>query len=104
MASANSTTDHDFIRRWVEQRGGHPAHVRRTAQGDDAGVLRIDFPGYSGGDTLEEIPWDEWFQKFDESNLAFLYDDGGVRFNKLVSRQNTTREDVRDPQSERSRR
>lgn len=40
---------------------------------------------------LEEISWDEWFDKFDDQGLAFVYadrtDDGQVsRFNKLVSR------------------
>src|SRR5579883_3395345 len=102
MASANSTTDHEFIRRWAEQRGGKPAHVKRTSQGDDAGILRIDFPGYSGEDTLEPIGWDEWFEKFDEAGLALLYDEGDSRFNKLVSRENTRREDVREPGHERS--
>lgn len=36
-------------------------------------VLRIDFPGGTGEDVLEHISWDDWFQKFDENNLCFLY-------------------------------
>jgi hypothetical protein len=28
---------------------------------DDVGMIRIDFPGFSGEDPLEEISWDEWF-------------------------------------------
>lgn len=89
--SGNTTTDHDTIRKWVEERGGKPATVRTN--GDDVGILRIDFPGYSGDETLEEISWDEFFRKFDESNLAFLYQeqtaDGETsRFNKFVSRDN----------------
>lgn len=90
--SGHTTTDHDFIRRWVEERGGKPARVKRTGSGDDPGILRIDFPGYSGGDSLEEIGWEEFFEKFEESRLAFLHrdiqgDDGQPdRFNKLVSR------------------
>ena len=91
--SAHTTTDHDFIRRWVEERGGTPSRVKRTGGGEDPGILRIDFPGYSGGDSLEEISWEEWFEKFEENGLAFLHrdiqgDDGGLdRFNKLVSRK-----------------
>ena len=90
--SAHTTTDHEFIRRWVEERGGKPSRVKRTGGGDDPGILRIDFPGFSGEGTLEEIEWDEWFEKFDENELAFLHrdikgDDGALdRFNKLVSR------------------
>jgi hypothetical protein len=89
MAEAKTTTDHDEIRRWVESRGGKPAHVTETGGGGDPGVLRIDFdePGGDGDERLEEIPWDEWFQAFEENRLAFLYqDEGDSRFNKLVSR------------------
>ncbi|MEW6613787.1 MAG: hypothetical protein ACOY5C_01165 [Pseudomonadota bacterium] len=93
MASESKiTTNHDEIRRWVEQRGGHPARVKGTGKGSDEGLLRIDFPGYSGGDSLEEISWEDFFDKFEEKGLAFLYQDktaGGEesRFSKLVSRK-----------------
>lgn len=91
QGSAQATVDHDEIREWVEQHGGHPAQVKRTRRGNTPGILRIDFPGFSGENSLEEISWDEFFQRFDESNLAFLYQDKTKsgrpsRFNKLVSR------------------
>lgn len=91
MAQAKTTTDHATIRKWVEARDGQPATVKGTGEGDDAGVLRIDFPGYSGEETLEPISWEEFFEKFEEAQLAFLYqektDDGQLsRFSKLVSR------------------
>jgi hypothetical protein len=74
MASkSKTTTDHDEIRRWVEDHGGRPVQVRDTGSGDEPGVLRIDFPGGAGEDRLEPIEWDDWFEKFDESDLAFLY-------------------------------
>ena len=65
--------------------------VTSTSSSDEAGVLRIDYPGYSGQDTLERISWDEFFDKFEEAQLAFLYqeetkDGGPSRFSKLVSR------------------
>jgi ferritin-like metal-binding protein YciE len=90
-SSSNITTDREEIRQWVESRGGHPACVKGTGARGDTGLLRIDYPGYSGGDTLEEISWDEFFQKFDEEKLAFLYqnetsDGKQSRFSKLVSR------------------
>jgi hypothetical protein len=84
--SAKRTIDHNEIRRWVEEHDGMPAHVKRTADGEDPGVLRVDFPGYSGEDTLEEIAWDQWLDWFDKNNLAFLYQEGDSRFNKLVRR------------------
>lgn len=87
--SGVTTTDHDEIRRWVEERDGTPSSVRGTERkGAEAGMLRIDFPGYSGGDTLEEIGWEDFFEKFDESKLAFLYDpDSRSRFNKFIRRR-----------------
>jgi hypothetical protein len=89
---SKTTTDHEEIRRWVEERGGKPAHVKGTeGDDDDPGILRIDFPGVGEDGKLEEISWDEWFRKFDEQNLAFLYQEqtkGGdeSRFFKLVKR------------------
>ena len=86
MPSAKATTDHDTIRKWVEQRGGHPAHVKKTGGRRSPGVLRIDYPGFSGEDTLEPIEWDEFFSAFDKNKLAFLYQGGRSRFSKLVDR------------------
>ncbi|MCF2506022.1 hypothetical protein L0663_21675 [Dyadobacter sp. CY107] len=91
-SKSNTTTNHDEIRAWVEQRGGKPAMVKGTGKKkSEAGILRIDFPGYSGEDTLQEIGWDEFFQKFDEGNLQFLHqtetaDGKESRFNKFISK------------------
>lgn len=51
--------------------------------------MRIDFPGGAGSDVLEHISKDEWLKKFDDSGLAFLYQErkasGEDRtFSKLV--------------------
>lgn len=84
-------TDHDQIRKWVESRGGRPACVKGTGGGGDVGMLRIDFPDYTGEESLRKISWDKWFDKFDKENLALLYQDttDGTtpsRFNKIISR------------------
>lgn len=91
MANLSKTTqDHDEIRNWAEERGGKPSHVKSTGSSEDIGILRIDFPGYSGEGSLEQIAWDAWFEKFDERNLALLYQEEtaeGERsnFNKIVN-------------------
>jgi hypothetical protein len=91
MAQALSSTDHETIRQWVEERNGTPATVADTAEPDEPGLLRIDFPGYSGETSLERVTWDDFFEKFDEEELEFLYqeqtDDGELsRFCKFVRR------------------
>lgn len=89
--SSQTTTNLDEIKKWAEARGGKPSVVKATENdGKGAGVLRINFPGYSGEDSLEEISWDEWYKTFKEKNLAFLYQEetaGGKesRFFKLVA-------------------
>jgi len=87
MSEAVQTTDHAIIRRWIEERDGHPARVKGAGEG---GILRVDFGEQE--DNLEEIEWEAFFSIFDENELAFLYQDetkGGKtsRFNKFVARQ-----------------
>jgi hypothetical protein len=90
-SSSRTLTDHHEIQRWAEQRGGKPTCVLGTGGNGDVGMIRIDFPGYSGEGSLEEISWDDWFDKFDERNLALLVQDETAaaeqsNFNKLVTR------------------
>lgn len=89
MSDSATTTDHRTIKQWTEQRKGRPATVRATEQDGHAGILRIDFGPQDEG--LEEIEWEEFFRKFEESKLAFLYQertgDGKLsRFHKFLRR------------------
>lgn len=89
MGDSETSTSHDVIRNWADRRGGRPATVKGTADDEHAGILRIDFGPKE--DRLEEIEWDEFFDKFDEAKLAFLYQeksaDGKLsRFHKFIRR------------------
>jgi hypothetical protein len=91
-AGSHVLTDREEIRQWAEERGAHPSCVRGTGNKGDIGLLRLDFPGYTGEDKLEEISWDEFFEKFEERKLALLVQDKTARgqksnFNKLVSQE-----------------
>lgn len=91
-SKSRTLTDHDEIRRWAEERDAKPAAVRTTRDDNSTGIIRLDFPGYSGGESLEEIEWDEWFQDFDDNDLALIVQDQTAEgeqsnFNKLVSRE-----------------
>jgi hypothetical protein len=93
MATSQSTTttDHDEIRRWAEERRGRPARVKGTGDDSDPGILRIDLPGGAGEESLEHIDWDEWCEKFDENGLAAVLQESKAdgepsTFIKLVKR------------------
>lgn len=87
------TTDHEEIRSWAESRGAKPACVKGTGRKKgDIGMIRLDFPGYSGAGSLLPISWEDWFESFDENGLALIYQDKTAagrksNFNKLVSRE-----------------
>jgi hypothetical protein len=91
-STAKTTTNPEEIRKWVTDRGGTPARVKATGSHDpekDPGLLRIDF-GKPNID-LEPISWEEFFEKFAENDLAFLYqeqtaDGQESRFFKFVKR------------------
>lgn len=82
MASSRKLTDHQEIRTWAEEHGGRPSKVDTGGEG---GVLRLDFQ--EKDDNLTEIEWDEFFDIFEDSELALLVgDEEDSRFNKFVSR------------------
>jgi hypothetical protein len=91
MASAQPIVDHDRIREWAEERGARPACVKGTGGRGDTGMIRLDFPGFSGAESLRRISWEQWFDAFDRNHLALIVQDKTMRgqqsnFNKLVSR------------------
>jgi hypothetical protein len=94
------TTDHDRIRKWAEAKGGKPAAVDRTHRDGDVGVIRIMFPKspHSEHENLVEISWDEFFQEFEERELALIYDEDGL-FSKIVGRHTVERRDHGDNQA-----
>jgi hypothetical protein len=91
MSAARQITDHNAVRKWVDERGGRPARVADTAPGHSearrgsSGILRIDFA--EPDESLERISWEEFFDTFEKHKLAFLcQDDKESRFVKFVRR------------------
>ena len=91
--SSRISSDHAVIRKWAEERGAKPASVKGTG-GNEIGVIRLMFPGFGAGrsQSLKEISWEDFFKRFDENNLAFIYQDEtrqGVKsnFNKFIKRR-----------------
>ena len=94
---SNTTTDHDTIRQWAEERGGEPARVQGTGRGNtDVGMIRLSFREYSNDKKLERITWEEFFEEFDKKRLALVYQETTAEgaksnFNKLLSRKTAPR-------------
>lgn len=89
MSTSETTTDHDAIRKWIEDRGGVPTVVKGTEDDEGEGILRVDFA--ERDEKLEEISWDEFFDTFEDRGLAFLYqeetaDGKESRFFRFVNR------------------
>lgn len=114
MALSKNTKDHDEIRRWAESRGAIPSEVATTHTDSEPGILRFQFPraAKKNDSALREISWDEFFEKFDESDLALVYQEKTAsgrksNFNKLVHEENvksssTTKKKSTTASSERS--
>ncbi len=91
MALSKTTQDHDEIKAWAERRGALPAEVASTETGAGPGIIRLMFPKAPNANdsALKEIGWDEFFGKFDESNLALVYQEvtaegAESNFNRLI--------------------
>ena len=91
MALSKTTQDHDEIQQWAERRGAKPGEVASTEEKDGPGILRIMFPKapHHNDGALKEISWDEFFEKFDASGLALVYQEvtaegAESNFNKLI--------------------
>lgn len=91
MARSKRTINHEEIKRWAERRGARPSRVKGTGKrGSDPGLLRLNFPDFAESN-LEDISWDEFFDKFEANDLSLLYQEeksnGEVsNFSKLVKR------------------
>ena len=95
MALSKTTQDHDEIKKWAEARDAKPAVVKSTEgkgdSADETGIIRLMFPKapHHNDGALEEIDWNEWFEKFDASGLELTYQDETAdgkqsNFNKLT--------------------
>ena len=91
MTLSRTTRDHDEIRRWAEARGAVPAEVKGAERDGETGIIRFEFPKAPGHNDskLEEISWEDFFEKFDENNLELVYQEQTAEgqksnFNKLI--------------------
>lgn len=72
------TTNHQEIKQWAQKYGGKPQVIDDPQALSDIPGVRIDFPGKIDDFLLSEtkvrdVSWEEFFKKFEENQLAFIY-------------------------------
>lgn len=77
MQNPKITTDHKLIREWIEARGGIPVRIAATeTPTEDEGYLDIKFDRSNDEIKYVKLSWQDFFTKFEQSHLAFQFDDG----------------------------
>lgn len=72
-----TTTDHALVRTLVEDRDGYPAHLAKSEGQGDSGLLQVGLADADESGDLKEISWEQFFEEFEEKDLAFAYREGG---------------------------
>ena len=68
-------TDYDEIRGWIEEHNGMPVTLKEASENgeESTDMLHVAFGTLSSD--MEEMGWDEFFERFENENLALEYDD-----------------------------
>lgn len=69
------TIDNDEIRAWMEERNGRPVLLKGVDEDGEESpdMLHISFDPKDTN--MQEMEWEEFFERFDNENLALVYDD-----------------------------
>ncbi len=71
------TTDPKAIRAWAEERRGWPAVLKKIDGSRVVEVLQICFSEVQQNlEGIIRITWDEFFERFNREQYAFLFSDG----------------------------
>ena len=73
MKDTISTTDHNEIKNWAEERKGIPSSLENPDEDASNLILRILFSDDKKVEQAKQISWDEFFKRFEEHKLAFVY-------------------------------
>lgn len=78
------TTDYDEIRQWADQHNGEPAIT--AEEGNRPGKLKFLFPEEHPHERVKSLGWQEFFEDFEEQNLALAFDSPDSRAYEFVDR------------------
>ena len=79
MTNRKITIDHEEIKKWAKKFKAVPAVIDDEHAGADKVGIRLDFPGdydekYLDEEDTHDTDWKEFFEVFEESGLAFIYE------------------------------
>lgn len=86
------TIDHSRIRKRIESRNGRLVRIEnRTTPVEGKGVIQVIFSDTLLEEQYVQVSWEEFFTRFDQAHLAFVYERCGAedvtnRFYKFVNR------------------
>ncbi len=84
MAVSEPTTDHLEIRHWAQKHNVVPVEVLPDHVDSEPATLRLVLLAQAKRSGLQEISWDEFFIKFDELGLTFVYDNDSTGYNEIL--------------------
>ncbi len=85
MPISEPTTDRSEIRHWAEKHNAVPVEVLPHRVDSEPATLRFLLPGEIVTPTgFIKLSWDDFFAKFDELGLTFVYDSGSTGYNEIL--------------------
>ena len=84
MPVSEPTTDHTEIRHWAQKHNAVPVEVLPDHIDSEPATLRLVLTAQAKSPELKQISWDEFFIKFDELGLTFVYDNGSTGYNEIL--------------------
>ncbi len=78
------TTDHLEIRHWAQTHNVVPVEVMPDHVDSEPATLRLMLSGQIRHPEMIRISWDDFFVKFDELGLTFVYDSDSTGYNEIL--------------------
>ena len=85
MAALEPTTDHEEIRVWAERNNAVPTERLPHIVDGEPAILHFSLQEQANDRSdVRLISWEEFFLKFDELGLTFVYDEGASGQNEIL--------------------
>lgn len=70
------TTDHEEIRKWIEEHKGTPAVIKGMIEETGVEIPEMLHVSFDQDDpNMEGLDWEEFFERFEDANLALVYNE-----------------------------